>query len=203
VKVLVAVAALVLLLAGCDSAPDSVTLGGALPGATSVQVDTPELQALRADTKMPDCAAGPGGGQLPELTLPCLGGGTSVDLSSLEGPMVLNFWGAWCGPCREEMPLLQQFHATYGTKVPVLGLDFQDRYPGNALKQIAKRGVTYPSLADPGGEVQETKEFSKVPGMPMTYLIDAQGKVAFVQVGQLHSEQQLVDLVRDHLGVDL
>ena len=44
---------------------------------------------------------GPGGGALPTITLPCLGGGTSVDLSTLKGPLVLSLWQAGCAPCRE------------------------------------------------------------------------------------------------------
>jgi thiol-disulfide isomerase/thioredoxin len=202
-RLLAALLVLAFVAAGCSGKPAGVTLGDEQPTVNTVKVDTPELQALRAKTQMAACQPGPGGGALPDLTLACLGGGTPVDLASLKGPMLLNFWGAWCKPCRQEMPLLQQFYAAHGDQVPVLGVDWQDQYPAEALKQIAERDVSYPSLADPSGETQEKAEFAKVPGMPMTYLIDASGKIAYVQIGQIRSEQQLTDLVREHLGVSL
>nr|WP_237447891.1 TlpA disulfide reductase family protein [Nocardioides flavescens] len=152
---------------------------------------------------MGDCEPGPGGGALPELTLPCLGGGTAVDLASLKGPMVLNFWASWCTECSVEMPALEGFYQEHGEQVPVLGVDWQDTYPASALAQVTKRGVTYPSVADPGGETSQFAEFAKMPGMPMTFFLDEDGKIAYVQAGGLDSAEQIADLVREHLGVAL
>ena len=70
-----------------------------------VQVDTPELREVKARIGMEDCAPGAGDpvdGGLPEVTLPCLGGGPDVDLSTLRGPMVINLWQANCGPCKKD-----------------------------------------------------------------------------------------------------
>jgi len=196
---LVALAAAVLLLAGCDD--ESQIVPG--PGPSKVKVDTAELRTLKAEIGMRDCPPGPGGGELPAITLPCLGGGTGVDLSSLRGPLVLSLWQAGCEPCREEMPALQAFDDRYGDRVPVLGVDFADQYPGSALEEAGERGVTYPSLADPGGDLMDTEEFAKIPGMPMLYFIAADGSVAFVQPGGVDSADKVVDLVREHLEVEL
>ena len=201
-----AIAATVLLVgtAACSEDSDARPAGGSVQAASSVAVDTPELQTMRSAAGLEPCAAGPGDGELPDLTLPCLGGGTSVDLASLRGPLVLNFWGSWCGPCGEEMPILQSFHESYGGAVPVLGIDWQDPYPATALEQLQERGVTYPSLADPIGQTAETAEFARTSrGMPATFLIDADGSIAYLHQGVLESEDELVDLVREHLGVDL
>jgi thiol-disulfide isomerase/thioredoxin len=196
-----AVAAMTVALAACDTDHESPIIPG--PGPSKVKVDTAELRALKATTGVQDCVPGPGGGELPDLTLTCLGGGTSVDLSTLKGPMVLSLWFAGCGPCKKEMPALQAFFVDHGDRVPVLGVDFQDQYPGSALETLEKRGVTYPSVADPGGDLKDTDEFAKIAGLPAMYFLDRKGAIAHVEFGGLDSEQEIVDLVRDHLGVAL
>jgi thiol-disulfide isomerase/thioredoxin len=196
-----AAALLVGTLAACDDDETPFIPG---PGPSKVEVDTPELRALKAETGMEDCRPGPGGGALPDVTLECLGGGTPVDLASLTGPMVLSFWFAGCEPCKKEMPALQAFYDDHGDRVPVLGIDFQDQYPGSALQTAEERGVTYPSLADPGGDLMGTDEFAKVrTGLPAMYFLDAKGAISYVEFGGLDSERQIADLVREHLGVDL
>ena len=74
------------------------------------------------------------------MTLPCLGGGPDVELSSLRGPMVINLWQARCGPCRKEMPALEEFHQQYGDQVAVLGIDFNDVQPGAPCAGRGDRG---------------------------------------------------------------
>ncbi len=200
-RVVAALALVVLLLAGCDDDRETPIIPG--PGPSKVDVDTPELRDLKADIGMEDCVPGPGGGALPDVTLQCLGGGSSVDLASLKGPMVLSLWFAGCEPCKKEMPALQAFHEHYGDRVPVLGVDFQDQYPGSALEEAGKRGVTYPSLADPGGDLQSFDEFAKIFGMPTMFFVDEHGKIAYQETGGLDSEEDIVELVREHLGVRL
>jgi len=200
-KALAVLAAVLLVaaLAGCDD--ETRFVPG--PGPSKVKVDSSELRELKAQIGMEDCVPGPGGGALPRITLPCLGGGTSVDLSSLKGPLVLSFWFAGCEPCKKEMPALQAFDDQYGDRVPVIGVDFQDQYPGSALQEAGDRGVTYPSLADPGGDVQGFDEFAKIVGMPTMFFVDEDGKITYQESGGLDSEEEIVDLVREHLGVDL
>ena len=197
----VAAIALMAALAGCGDDRETPIIPG--PGPSKVKVDTPELRALKAEIGMEDCVPGPGGGALPEVTVACLGGGTSVDLSSLRGPLVLSFWFAGCEPCKEEMPVLQAFDEQYGDQVPVIGVDFHDQYPGSALQEAGKRGVTYPSLADPGGDLQGFDEFAKIVGMPTMFFVDEQGRIAYQETGGLDSEGEIADLVREHLGVEL
>ncbi len=144
-------AAALLLLTGCtDDGPRGITLDNRPVAESDVDVDTPALREAKAAAGIADCTPGPGGGQLPGLTLPCLGGGTAVDLSSLKGPMVLSFWGSWCGPCAEEMPALQDFYEQYGDQVPVLGVDFTDRYPASAIEQMARARRDLPVTRRPG-----------------------------------------------------
>lgn len=195
--------AALLLLAGCASDQDP----GLLPGAAKIDVDTPALRDTKADIGMEDCrpgrASGPVEGGLPELTLPCLAGGRSVEMSALRGPLVLNLWQSFCGPCRKEMPALQRFHERYGDRVQVLGIDYQDVRPEAALELARTTGATYPSIADPGGDLNGLDGFPVVRGLPYFVLVDADGTIAHVSAGGIESVDEVVAMVEEHLGVDL
>ena len=88
------------------------------------------------------------------MTLPCLGGGRDVDLARLRGPMVVNLFAQWCGPCRSELPYYQELHRKAKGKVQVLGVDYLDTQPKAALELVEQTGVTYPLLADPAGNLR-------------------------------------------------
>jgi thiol-disulfide isomerase/thioredoxin len=89
--------------------------------------DTPEaLAPLRADAALEPCPAptgpAPDGSVLAGINLECLGDGSRVDLgAALAGkPVLLNIWAYWCGPCREELPYLQQYSDRVGDAVTVM-----------------------------------------------------------------------------------
>ena len=191
-KVLV-LALAVLVLAGCAAKIPSV------PEA-KVDVDTPQLRALKAKAKIADCVAttaAPAKGGLPDSTMPCLGGGPGVNLAGLRGPMVVNLWAQWCVPCRREMPHLAEFARRYGAKVPVLGIDSLDQQPALALEFARDAGARYPLVADPAQKVRIQG------GLPNTILIDKDGKIAYQLGVEIKSVAQLKQLVADHLGVHL
>lgn len=196
----------VLLLAGCASDDPSGSGDGA-PFAVDVDVDTPELRAAKEKAGIDDCpavsrdAADPEPAEpLPDVTLPCLGGGPDVDLSALRGPMVVNLWAQWCGPCREELPHYQEFHEQAGDRVQVLGVDYQDTRPAWALDLLRETGVTYPSVADPAGVLREPLA---VRGLPAILLVDADGNVVHQEFAVIESSDQLAGLVEEHLGVEV
>lgn len=184
-----------LLLAGC--AQDV-----ALPGATAIEVDTPRQQALKVEAGIEDCEPGPGGGSLPDLTLPCLGGGPDVSLASLRGPLIINLWFSGCAPCREEMPALQAFYAQHGDEVGVLGIDVEN-YPEAAITFAGMVGATYPQLADPGGEIFDQPELRVGLGFPQFILIDADGEVVHQDAGGVESKAAVVALAEEQFGIDL
>lgn len=172
-----------------------------------IEVDTPALREVKARIGMEDCEPGAGEaveGGLPELTLPCLGGGPDVELSSLRGPMVINLWQAFCEPCREEMPALEQFHQQYGDQVPVLGIDFNDVHPDGALALAEETGATYPSVADPGGELMAEDTFAVARrGLPAFVFVDADGTVVAQDSGGVESVAEIKAKVAEHLGITL
>lgn len=184
-----------LLLAGCSN-------GISAPGTTTVEVDTPRQQELKAEAGIEDCEPGPGGGSLPDLSLPCLGGGPDVNLASLKGPLIINLWFSGCGPCRDEMPALQAFYADHGDEVGVLGIDVEN-YPEAAITFAGMVGATYPQLADPGGEIFDQPDLRVGLGFPQFILIDADGDVVYQDAGGLESKAEVTALAEEHFGVDL
>lgn len=197
-----AAALLLLVLTACGSDQPSFT-----PAPPDVDVDTPSLRKAKARIGMADCEPGAGDGPveggLPSLVLPCLGGGPDVDLATLRGPVVINLWQAFCGPCREEMPALQAFHEQHGDRVPVLGIDYNDVRPEAALELAEETGARYPSLADPGGELTGRDGFPVIRGLPTFVLVDAEGRVAEVSAGGIDSVEEVEAMVAEHLGVAL
>lgn len=202
-RTLVAAAVALLALQGCDSvAPPEASKAG----RSSVDVDTPQLRKLKAKTEVAPCRPTEEGhvdGGLPDVTLPCLGGGKDVDVAGLRGPMVVNLWAVWCGPCRRELPIYQEFHEKYANQVPVLGIDFQDTQPGPALELVRKSGVTYPLLADTETELSLKDPLPNIAGLPYVILIDEDGKVVDQRFEEIKSVGQLEDLVEKHLGISL
>ncbi|WP_395656624.1 TlpA family protein disulfide reductase [Nocardioides sp.] len=199
---LVAAAATVLglsLLSGCTGSDVPA------PGPAKIDVDTPQLRQMKADAGIEPCVPGTGDpvdGGLPAVTLPCLGGGEDVDLSTLRGPLILNVWGEWCGPCRKELPAIADFYRAHGDEVPVIGIDYQDTQTGPAIELAARSGVTYPQVADTQGALDAQAPFPARMLVPAFVFVAADG-TATVVPGGVDSAEELAQLADEHLGTDL
>lgn len=132
--------AVVGLAAACTSQGGDVTGAAGTPESNAPAAVEP-ASAEQVDSA-PPCTGFPPGG---ERGLPCLGPGPSVDLAELPGPILVSVWASWCDPCREELPVLQEWHAGGG---PVLGLDVADE-PQAAAALLDGLGITLPSVQDP------------------------------------------------------
>ena len=120
---------------------------------------------------------------LPAVAFDCPGGG-SLDLGRAPGvPTVVNLWGSWCPPCREEMPVLQQFADAAGDRVRVVGVISKDGLP-QADSFAADAGVRFPSAFDGQGELMADLGLNV---LPYTYFLDADGALAYTQVGPVTS----------------
>jgi len=136
---------------------------------------------------------------LPDLTLPCLGDGPAVRLAGLRGtPTVVNVWASWCGPCREELSLFADVAGSSGTAVRVVGIDATDD-PPSALSLLDDAGVHYPSVRDDSGTTKAPMGWGS--GLPVTYFVDADGRIAFTKHGAIANADELRTLLADHLGV--
>jgi len=134
---------------------------------------------------------------VPNLTGKSLTG-ASMNLSSYRGKVVvLNFWGSWCSPCRDEAALFAGASQQYASKgVTFLGDDVGDT-PANALAFTSSQGITYPSFNDPGyAVVTQISQVVPVHDTPTTVVIDKTGHVVGTIIGAA-KYSELTALLRD------
>ena len=118
----------------------------------------------------------------PDFALRPLDGGEPVTLASLRGrPVVINFWATWCVPCFEEHPLLVSSARRLGERVQFFGVVYEDSEE-QVRSFLARQGSAYPSLADPGSR---TAIAFGVFGVPETFFIDGEGRIAAKHMGPL------------------
>jgi cytochrome c biogenesis protein CcmG/thiol:disulfide interchange protein DsbE len=127
----------------------------------------------------------------PEFTLTLFDGRT-IRLSDFRGKVVfLNFWASWCPPCRAEARLLEESWQRYKDQgVVFLGVDIQDREE-DARRFIQEFGITYLNGRDPKNRI--AIDYG-VYGIPETFFIDPEGRIAYKHIGALDWETILVKL---------
>lgn len=135
----------------------------------------------------------------PDFTLKSRSG-ENVRLEDMRGQVVmLNFWASWCGPCRQEMPLMDDLYEQYkdlGFTILAVNVD-ENRE--EALRFLDKVPVSYPILYDPESRVSELYE---VQAMPTTVMIDRSGNTRYLHHGYQSGyeddyERQIRELVRE------
>lgn len=121
--------------------------------------------------------------------------GAPFDLSTLRGrPVVVNFWGPSCVPCRDEFPLFKQalsMHAADG--IAVVGVLFQDP-PDPARDFVAEFGATWPTVLDPD---KTAAGAYRVVARPQTYFVDRDGILRSIQIGEVTE----ADLERQYAAI--
>ncbi len=107
--------------------------------------------------------------------------GDNIRLSEQRGDVVmLNFWASWCGPCRQEMPHLDELHGKYSALgFTVFGVNV-DEDRSMAEKVLADIPVDFPVLFDANNKVSEQYQ---VDAMPMTVLVDRDGNIRHTHRG--------------------
>jgi cytochrome c biogenesis protein CcmG/thiol:disulfide interchange protein DsbE len=109
--------------------------------------------------------------------------GTSFSLASLRGrPVIVNFWGPSCIPCREEFPLFKTLLAAHAADgLAIVGV-LMDDAPAPARDFVGQYGATWPTVEDPGSEIRTAY---RVAARPQSYFIDRDGILRSIQVGEL------------------
>lgn len=144
------------------------------------------------------CAGGGGraGDPLPDVDLESLDGGAPLRLADVgDGPVVVNLWATWCGPCRAEMPAFDEVDRALGGKVRVVGVNVGDD-PGAARRFVDDVGVGFPQYLDRDGTVHTELGAT---GMPATAFVD-DGQVLDLHTGALGAGE-LRDRIERQLGV--
>lgn len=121
-------------------------------------------------------------GPAPNFTLKSIDG-KNVKLSELRGEVVMvNFWASWCGPCRQEMPILDAMYEEYqDLGFTILGVNVEED-PNAAKKLLKSIPVTFPILLD--GENSVSKDYEVV-AMPSTFMVDRDGNLRYKHLGYL------------------
>jgi cytochrome c biogenesis protein CcmG/thiol:disulfide interchange protein DsbE len=150
-------------------------------------IDAAEVNGLARDVEPcpePDQAADdPDDERLPAIELPCLGTGASVlNLAEPTGrPTLVNLWATWCGPCRKEMPVLQDSYESHAGGVLFVGVDTLDN-PRRAVDFLREVGATYPQVVDGDGRLLDGL---RIRGLPVTVMLDADGSIVDRHVGPI------------------
>ena len=110
-------------------------------------------------------------------------------------PVLVNIWASWCGPCRQEAPLLSAASRTYGDRVQFVGVDILDARD-SARAFMHESGWTYPSVFDPNAAIRDGLG---ILGQPATLFYDADGDLVKQWLGPL-TEQALTSNLRAILG---
>jgi peroxiredoxin len=169
--VLAVVAALVLLLTGCGGG--SAGLGG---GMLNKRQSTPKISGQTLD-------------------------GQQLDVNTLRGKVVvLNFYASWCGPCRAETPLLEKvYQQEHAAGVDMVGVLYKDtKANGSSFREHA--GVTYPSLVDTDGTLLPKFKGVNASGIPVTFVLARDGKVAARWIGPIHDQSALTTVLQTLLA---
>lgn len=114
--------------------------------------------------------------------------GENIRLAEQRGQVVmLNFWASWCGPCREEMPLLDAMNKKYKPMGFVLYGINTDQDIAEAKNVLQKVPVNYAILFDPESKLSD---LYKVDSMPFTVVIDKKGTIRHVHKGYVAGDEK-------------
>ena len=133
------------------------------------------------------------------IMLDCLDGTEGASINGIKGPAIINVWGSWCGPCKEEMPILRSFYEKAQGKLALIGVDVEEASIEDGRKFVENNGITWPNLYDADGK---SRAYFGM-GVPVTWFIAADGNVAYKHIGVIKSEKELISMTSKYLGMKL
>ncbi len=137
------------------------------------------------------------GEEAPVASVDRLGEPGQASLADYRGEWVLlNFWASWCDPCRDEAPAIEGFARRNRGKLVVVGMDSRD-LSSDAERFVDEYGLSYDMFHDGEGEVMDSYN---VKGLPESFLIDPEGKIAYIYRGPVDEQilaEQFAPLIRE------
>ena len=124
----------------------------------------------------------------PDFTLADLDGDT-VNLSDLRGiPVMLNFWATWCGPCRNEMPYIQEIYEQWQDRgLVIFAINEGEDFP-KVYQFMQSNNLSFPVLLDTNGNVSSKYE---IRGIPTTLFIDEDGIIQGRRIGSFANSAEI------------
>ena len=133
------------------------------------------------------------------VALDCLDESSVVNVANIKGPTLVNVWGSWCGPCKDEMPIFVDFYAKHQDSVGLIGISVEEADIQDARDFVKEYGITWPNLNDADGSTRATLGM----GVPITLFIDEKGEIVHRKIGVVTTIEELEVEARKYLGVDL
>jgi len=149
--------------------------------------------------KVASCADIQSSSAANQIELKCLDGAKGASINALHGPMIVNVWGSWCAPCKEEIPIFRSFYKRAKGKLQLVGVDVEEASIKDGQNFVLTHGMTWPNLFDSDGR---SRTYFGM-GVPVTWFIAADGTVAYKKIGVLKNEIELIALTSKYLGVRL
>jgi cytochrome c biogenesis protein CcmG/thiol:disulfide interchange protein DsbE len=132
-----------------------------------------------------------------ELTLDCLDSSPGVNVAAIKGPAIINVWGSWCKPCKDELPFFAEFYQTMDPQIQLIGVDVEEKRIEDGRMFARTHGIMWPNLYDSSSI---TKKYFGM-GVPVTWFIDGDGKVLYKQVGPFKSTEELRTMTFKYFGL--
>jgi cytochrome c biogenesis protein CcmG/thiol:disulfide interchange protein DsbE len=108
--------------------------------------------------------------------------GRRVSLAGFHGkPLVINFFAAWCEPCKREAPELSRLEGRYGDRISLVSVAVRTSHRSALDAFVRDHDMTWPVIGDRGGSLTDSYP---IIGQPITYVIDSQGRIVFRIIGQ-------------------
>lgn len=175
------------IITSTTNEPTTATTSQTTTSITTIQTTTTQTVTTTTTTTTPTLVTGNRiGNQAINFQLEDLNGRT-VSLSEIRGnPVILNFWATWCGPCRSEMPLLQQIHETWKDRgLILLEIDIQESAAA-VQKFMIDNNLTLTTLLDNDGRVTNLYGISAI---PTTFFIDKDGIIRQIVRGAFPNKE--------------
>jgi thiol-disulfide isomerase/thioredoxin len=159
-----------------------------LVGAAGASAPAPSAHAALSDLSAMEQPKPVVPDTVPDIRLSTLEGAQKSLRDYLGRPLIINFWATWCGPCRREIPLLQQLrlqHTDQRLEVVGIAVDFKSA----VTRYLARVPIAYPLLVGEDQGLAAAERFGMEPVLPFSVFADAKGRIVVVKIGELHREE--------------